>query len=87
MNKNSCQPFLVKANLSTFFYINYKIRHLCRLGILIISDALDAELCGTRLLIHSLSQSRKKPHIIKPMLFKQDQDDSRFQQALGNGYS
>ena len=66
--------------------INEKIINLCRFGILIISDAIDAELCGTRLLIHSLSQSRKKPHVIKPMLFKQDQDDLRFQQALGNGF-
>ena len=70
-----------------YLNINNKIRNLSRFGILIISDALDAELCGTRLLIHSLSQSRKKPHVIKPMLFKQDEDDLRFQQALGNGYS
>ena len=51
-------------------------------GMVVISDAIDGELGGSRLLMHSLGDfssglllhtgETAKPHIIKPMLWKGD---------------
>jgi len=60
--------------------MNHKLKSLIRVGVIIVADAMGAELGGTRLLMELIN--RKGPHVVKPMVCGSLEENQNFWELI-----